>query len=156
VQRALGVYAYGEAARHLEQALAVQEVLDPDDKAKRCDLLLALGEALLPSGELLRAVEQVAPQALELAEALGDPRRASRACQLACTALRNYGNFTMVGTPLYRQWAERADRYAAAGTVERVYADLAMGGLRQVQCQWAEAQALYTGALAQARQVGDA
>ena len=28
-QRALAVYAYGEAARHLEQALDVQEVLDP-------------------------------------------------------------------------------------------------------------------------------
>ena len=42
-----GVYAYGEAASHLERCLAVQEVLDPDDKAKRCDLLLALGEALI-------------------------------------------------------------------------------------------------------------
>ena len=55
-QRALSVYAYGEAVRHLEQALEVQEVLDPDDKAKRCDLLLALGEALLPAGEPLRAL----------------------------------------------------------------------------------------------------
>ena len=77
-QRALAVYAYGEAVRHLEQALEVQEVLDPDDKAKRCDLLLALGEALLPAGEPTRAVDEVAPEALELAEALGDRRRASR------------------------------------------------------------------------------
>ena len=30
--RAIGVYAYGEAARLLEQALDVQEVLDPDDQ----------------------------------------------------------------------------------------------------------------------------
>ena len=43
-QRALAVYAYGEAARLLEQALEVQEVLDPDDTAKRCDLLLSAGE----------------------------------------------------------------------------------------------------------------
>ena len=71
-QRALAVYAYGEAVRHLEQALQAQEVLDPDDDAKRCDLLLALGEALGPAGEPLRAAEDVAPQALELAERLDD------------------------------------------------------------------------------------
>src|SRR4029077_15939103 len=47
-QRALSVYAYSEATRPREQALKVQEVLAPDDKAKRCDLLLALGEAMLP------------------------------------------------------------------------------------------------------------
>ena len=39
--RAMAVYAYGEAVRHLEQALDVQEVLDADETAKRCDLLLA-------------------------------------------------------------------------------------------------------------------
>ena len=44
--RAAGVYAYGDAARLLEQALEVQEVLDPDDSAKRCDLTVALGGAL--------------------------------------------------------------------------------------------------------------
>ncbi|MFQ5880212.1 MAG: AAA family ATPase, partial [Dehalococcoidia bacterium] len=37
-RRAMAVYAYGEAVRHLERCLDVQEVLDPDDKAKRCDL----------------------------------------------------------------------------------------------------------------------
>jgi hypothetical protein len=44
-KKAIDVYAYGEAVRLLEQALKVQEVLDPEDKAKRCDLLLALGPA---------------------------------------------------------------------------------------------------------------
>ena len=47
-QRAMGVYAYGEAERHWARALSAQEVLDPDDAAKRVDLLLALGEAILP------------------------------------------------------------------------------------------------------------
>jgi predicted ATPase len=79
-ERAVRVYAYGEAVRHLEQALAVQEVLDPDDTGKRCDLLLALGEALKSNGETLRTVESVAPAALALAETLKDRRRASRAC----------------------------------------------------------------------------
>jgi predicted ATPase len=41
-KRASAVYAFGEAVRLLEQALGVQEILDPEDKARRCDLLLEL------------------------------------------------------------------------------------------------------------------
>ena len=74
------VFAYGEAARHLERALVVQELADPEDGAKRCDLLLALGEALLLAGEPGRVIAYVAPDALSLAQALGDRRRAFRAC----------------------------------------------------------------------------
>ena len=62
-QRAMSVFAYGEAVRHLEQALKIQEVLDPDDKAKRCDLLLALGEAMLPLEEPRRVADSVAQEA---------------------------------------------------------------------------------------------
>ena len=76
-QRAMGVYAYGAAARHLDQALKVQEVLDPDDGAKRCDLLLALGEALMPAGEPLQAAEVIAEEALALGEALGGTKPAA-------------------------------------------------------------------------------
>ena len=46
-KRATDVYAYGEAVRLLEHAIKVQNVLDPEDKGKACDLLLALCEALL-------------------------------------------------------------------------------------------------------------
>ena len=53
-----------EAVRHLEQAVNVQEVFDPDDKTRRCDLLLALGEALMPGGDPTRAAESVVPEAL--------------------------------------------------------------------------------------------
>jgi predicted ATPase len=49
-RRATDVFAYGEAARQLDRALAVQDLVDPDDRAKRCDLLLSLGEALVPAG----------------------------------------------------------------------------------------------------------
>ena len=72
--RSMAVYAYGEAARLLEQALQVQEVLAPDDRAKRCDLLLALGDALMPAGEPKRVYDTVLPEALALAEAIGRPR----------------------------------------------------------------------------------
>src|SRR3989337_3047406 len=69
-KRAMAVFDYGEAVRLLERALAVQEVLDPDDNAKRCDLLLALGEALMPAGEPQRVCEELAEEAFNLAETL--------------------------------------------------------------------------------------
>ena len=46
-ERSLTVYAYGEAVRHLEQALKAQEVLDPDDKPQRCESVVP---ASPPSG----------------------------------------------------------------------------------------------------------
>src|SRR2546425_10809421 len=89
--RASAVYAYSEAVRLLEQAIEVQEVLGPDNKTKRCDLLLDLSEALLPAGEPLRVPEEVAEKALELAEVLDDRARASRACRLALIGVQRYG-----------------------------------------------------------------
>ena len=44
-EQATSVYAHGDAVGHLEQCLEVQEVVDPSDETRRCDLLLALGEA---------------------------------------------------------------------------------------------------------------
>jgi predicted ATPase len=38
-QRVTSAYAYSEAVRLLEQALKVQRVLNPDDRAEACDLL---------------------------------------------------------------------------------------------------------------------
>ena len=95
-QRATAVYAYEEEVGHLERCLQVQEVLDPDDRGKRWDLLLALGDALILAGELRRVVDVVAPEALSLAEAMGDSIRASRACELAFLGtglLRGPGGF---------------------------------------------------------------
>ena len=84
--RSMAVYAYGEAARLLEQALQVQEVLAPDDRAKRCDLLLALGDALMPAGEPKRVYDTVLPEALALAEAIDDRVRLSHTCLMALEA----------------------------------------------------------------------
>jgi len=125
-KRATDVYAYGEAVRLLEQALKVQEVLDPEDKAKRCDLLLALGDALILAGEHQRVVNTEAPQALSLAEAITDNTRASRACLLAGRGLGVYGT-TLLTSPEAAQWAARADRYAEPETVERAWADAMLG-----------------------------
>ena len=76
----------------LEQALKVQEILDPEDKGKRCDLLLTLGETLLLLGEHQRVVDQEASQAFFLAEAISDNKKASRASLLALKGLFRHWN----------------------------------------------------------------
>ncbi|MSQ15463.1 MAG: hypothetical protein EXR50_06340, partial [Dehalococcoidia bacterium] len=129
-RRAVAVYAYSEAVGHLERCLQVQEVLDPDDKAKRCDLLLALAEALMPAGQPIRAVEEGCEQALALAEVLGDQMQASRACRLALEGLLRYGSGAIWGSRTFAKWAEQADGHALPNTPDRVHADLAMGNAK--------------------------
>ena len=154
-ERAMSVYAYGEAVRLLDQALLVQEVLDPDDKAKRCDLLLALGEAMMPAGDPLRASEEVAPEAFALADALSDNRRGSAASRLGLTALLRYGAGAAIVTPEYRTWAERADRVAAPETSERVFADSAIAWQEFVDPGSTEFSVLANRALELARRLDD-
>jgi len=129
-KRATDVYAYGEAVRLLAQALEVQEVLDPEDKAKRCDLLLALGDALIVTGANQRIIETEASEALSLAEAIADNTRASRACLLAMKGLVITGTVGMSSLEV-EQWAPRADRYAEPETVERAWADTMLGLLKR-------------------------
>ena len=127
-QRAVSVYAYGEAVRLLEQALNVQKVLDPKDKGKICDLLLALGDTLTTAGEPKRAFTSELQDAFSLAEASGDKIRAARACSLAMPALYLHGG-AIAGyvTAEEVQWLERADRYAPPDTPDRVWANTGVG-----------------------------
>jgi DNA-binding CsgD family transcriptional regulator len=152
-RRAADVFAFGESVRHLERAVVVLELADPDDIAKRCDLLLALSEALFSAGETERVIRLTAPEALQLAERLGDPRRAFRACRLGLDSLYARGGATSVGQPEYVQWAERLQRYAEPDSIERVHADLAVA-LTMGADRWREARSLQTEALALARQHG--
>jgi predicted ATPase len=110
-RRAISVYAYGEAVRLLEQALKVQEVLDPEDNEKRCDLLLSLSRALLLADQARHALDIELPAALSLAEAISDTTRAARVCILAMEALTHHGPTEIYTTPEYAQWTERAYRY---------------------------------------------
>jgi energy-coupling factor transporter ATP-binding protein EcfA2 len=129
-KRASDVYAYGEAVRLMEQALEVQEILDPEDKAKRCHLLLGLCDALVLTPDSSRVLKKEAPVAFSLAESIGDGSRAVRACIHAITALA-FDNPAMDGVaPQLAEWADRADRYAADDTIERAYADWALGLLK--------------------------
>jgi tetratricopeptide (TPR) repeat protein len=154
-EKATNVYAYGEAVRLLEQAIKVQEVLDSEDKAKKCDLLLALGDALILAGEQKRVIKIEAPQALALAEAIADNTRASRACLRAMAGLTVYGSQLMV-SPEAAQWAARADRYAEPETIERAWADAILGFVKVSGVSSSpEGCALLSRALDLARRLGD-
>ncbi len=130
-QRAISVYAYGEAVRLLEQALKVQRVLDPDDKPKLCDLLLALGDNVSMAGDMQRAFSVELEEAFSIAEAIGDKGRAVRACSLAMPSIALNGlAVASWGTPEAAKWVERADRYAEPDTPARVWANIGVGELK--------------------------
>jgi DNA-binding CsgD family transcriptional regulator len=153
--RASDVFAYGEAVRHLEHALAVLDLADPEDQSKRCDLLLALGEALWPTGETQRVIARVAPDALSLAQGLGDRGRASCACRLALDAFTLQGATAAAALPEYHGWAEQARAYAESHSIQRIKADHALALVRTTQGRLQEARELRVEALALARQLGE-
>jgi DNA-binding CsgD family transcriptional regulator len=154
---ALRQHAYDEAARWYEHALAVMSHMTPDDEATRCDLLLAQGRALLSAGHPRRVMDDLAPAALALAEALGEAGRARAewACELALDGMVRYGGpGTLVGSDAFRAWAERIDRYAPPESSSRVYADTALGAAISAE-SLDQTLALYQRALAQARRLDD-
>jgi predicted ATPase len=154
-RRATDVFAYGDAARQLERALLVLELADPDDKIRRCDLLLALGEALWPAGETERVIADVAPAALALAEGQGDRHRAFRACRMAVDCFDAEGGPAVYLRPEYLRWAELAHRYTDVDSKERIYADLALA-LAWGADRFQQGLELRREALALARQHDDA
>jgi tetratricopeptide (TPR) repeat protein len=153
-KRALAVYAYGEAVRLLNQALKVQKVLNPDDRVKQCDLLLALAEALLEVPDTRRVLESEAPAAFALAESLGDDSRAARACVTAVWAnLAEQGLSSF--TPEMSRWVERLGLYAPADTPERALANGLLGSVKYVAGDNAAGQRLLVQALELARRLRD-
>ncbi|HEX3246971.1 MAG TPA: AAA family ATPase, partial [Chloroflexota bacterium] len=130
-QRANAVYAYGEAARHLEQALHVQMVLDADDHVRHIDLLLALGEALLPTDQLETIPESVAEPAFNLAVELGDKYRAGAAAVLALEAMAHRApNPVTYRSEAFQRWSQRADEHTETGSPLRVHAHIHAGMAR--------------------------
>jgi DNA-binding NarL/FixJ family response regulator len=121
--QAARVYAASEAARFLEHALAIQEVVAPNDRALRCDLLTDRGRALTDAGEARRVLDGVAPDAFALAEGLDDGDRASAICQLVMASLQAVASSHALSSPEAAHWAARADRWATEGSTARVWAD---------------------------------
>ena len=155
-RRATDVYSYGEAVRLLEQALKVQEVLDPEEKLKRCDLLLALGWAHFYNHEYRHLLDNEAPAALALAEGMGDVRRACQACWLATFAISGAGMGAAFGTAEAMRWTEAFDRYAPPDTIERAWANQALGGIKVAAHDIAGAWPLFRESTLLARKLGDA
>jgi predicted ATPase len=153
--QAIDVFAHGEAVRQLERAVQIQELVDSDDRARRCDLLLKLGDALAPAGQTQRAVTYAATEALALSEESQDARRAFRASRLALDSLDAEGAGSATFRPEYLRWAERADRYAQPEGIERVHADLALANAWFAQGRLKEVHVLRVRALALARQHDD-
>jgi len=122
-ERATSVYAFGEAARLLGQALQVQEVLDSPNDARRYELLMELATCLLSGGEPKRVSESVIPDAFEIAERLGGGVRAARAAEMGAWALIYDQGSVAFAMPGYRMWCERVDEHAAPESRERVMAD---------------------------------
>ncbi|HYW90086.1 MAG TPA: AAA family ATPase, partial [Chloroflexota bacterium] len=154
-QHASDAFAYGEAARHLERALVVQDLVNPDDSAKCCDLLLALGQALLPVGGTERVITHVAPGALAFAERLADGGRAFRACHLALDGFMAQGAISRAASPEYLRWAQLARGYANPDSIERVHADLALALAHGPLARLRQAVELQLDALALARRLDD-
>jgi hypothetical protein len=155
-RRATDVYSYGEAVRLLEQAIKVQEVLDPEEQLKWCDLLLALGWARFYNHEYRHILENEAPAALALAEGAGDSGRACQACLLATFAISGLGLGAAFGTAEATRWVEAFDRYAAPDTIERAWADQALGGTKVAVQDIAGAWPLFRQSTLLARKLGDA
>jgi hypothetical protein len=129
------ISAHGEAARHLRSALHLLGLLDNHTTQQRCDLLLRLGESMVAAGEGQSTVDEVAPEAFRLAEALGDTARALSACTIGLRGFSSQRGFSIVDTPDFRRWTERPDRYAQPDSLERVTADLA-----RVASLWSDGQ----------------
>jgi predicted ATPase len=155
-EQAFSVYAYQDAVHLLDAALLAQQALELDDPARRCDLLLALAEALGPAGAPRRVYEEVAEAAVLLAEGLGDAERAAQACQLALGSLDSSGMAGAYGSDAYRTWAERADRFAEPGTHARVTADIAQAMVHVSAGRWGGWRALVYRAWDLARHLDDA
>jgi DNA-binding CsgD family transcriptional regulator len=155
-REAMRVSAYGECARHLERALQVENVLEPRAPLKRCDLLLDLGEAMLTMQQPARAVASVASEAFRLAESHADSPRAARAAVQALDALsRPWAPTSLPRTAEVHDWVARANQHAAAGSLERVYADTWAGILALATGRPSDVTAPLLRAVELARQLGD-
>ena len=154
-ERATSVYAFGEAARLLGQALQVQEVLDSPNDARRYELLMELSTCLLSGGEPKRVFENVIPEAFEIAERLGGGVRAARAAEIGAWALIYDQGSVAFAMPGYRMWCERVDEHAAPESRERVMADCLISWTHWTLKDQETCWRLRRQALELARRIGD-
>jgi hypothetical protein len=148
-RRAMGVFAYSEAVRHLDQALRAQEVLDPDDDFRISELQIALGEALLALGDRSRLIDEVAPALLGRAQKLEDDERAWAACRLVIEVAAG------VQTGELTRWQDIAERYVANSPRARVRLLRSKAATEQQLLHRKESMRLVREGLDLARAIGD-
>jgi class 3 adenylate cyclase len=76
-ERETGLLAYEEAANQYERALTALDASEPVDESRRCELLIALGEAQFCSGAV--GFQQSFQRAIELARKIEAPEQFARA-----------------------------------------------------------------------------
>jgi tetratricopeptide (TPR) repeat protein len=151
-ERAVRLLAYEEAVRLFEMALEALELRRPVDQPTRCDLLLALGDAMARAGREADAKDAFV-RAAELADRLGAPHRLARA------ALGYGGRFVWARAGTDHRLISLLERaLAALGDEEselrvRIMARLA-GAMRDQPSREPRA-ALSEDALSMARRLGD-
>jgi DNA-binding SARP family transcriptional activator len=94
---------YEDAAAHYERGLEALALTDQPQEQRRCELLLALGQACWGAGQLDEA-RQACRQAAELAEQLGDATALAQAALGSCGPHR----FATAGTTAVADLLERA------------------------------------------------
>jgi tetratricopeptide (TPR) repeat protein len=154
-QRADSVFAYGEAVRHFQQALRAQEVLDPDDSIRRCRLLLTYSAALSRSGTPGEALGRPLGEGLAMVAGLADSDLTSLAAQVAVETVNAMGAGTTWGTERGRWVSEQLERIVDAGTVGRVWADVAQAHVARYGNRMDESVDFATHARELARSLGD-
>lgn len=85
-ERAYGQFAWEEASAHYRRALEAMELLDSVDETRRCEVLLALGNAQNRAGDVEEAKETFL-RATDTARRLGAP-------ELLAEAALGYGRYT--------------------------------------------------------------
>ena len=100
-------------------------------------------------------IDELAPRALALAEALDDRERASHACQLAIAGIHGYGGADAWSKPEAVRWTEQADRFAAEGSPARVWVEYAATWVAVGRGDPRAARAAATRAREVARSLGD-
>ena len=88
-ERSIRLLAYEEAVSHYERALEVLDLTLPEEDGRRCELLLALADALWSTGEATTARETFL-RAAGIARRLGAPERLARAALGAGAAPRGF------------------------------------------------------------------
>ncbi|MBI1886376.1 MAG: protein kinase, partial [Chloroflexi bacterium] len=123
-ERAMSLLAYEEAVGHYELALQALELKEPPDEWRRCELLLALGDAQWRAGDTDGSRETF-QRAAEVARKLGSARHLAR----AAVGFGSYFEAGLVDEPLLALLHEALAALGDgdSGLKARVLGRLAMG-----------------------------